>query len=208
MTEAQKQTRICELIMAADHYSQTGTVKERLLPCFDQHGKWIGTIADLPDLIVSTKLTKTVIPKEQIIQTNPLGEVVLLGSYVITSGKSHVVPYDHVRGDVLARRYKAVEAPNLKSVGGSVIAMMARTVKTPKLKSVWNHLFVNCAVVFESPELLTVGGCLITHSAEKFYKKGLMVEERWLVHPDAYRLWREREARALLRRCAGPWIEI
>ena len=194
--------------MAADRFTETGRIEEGLLSCFDQRGRWIGSIADLPDLIVSTKLTRTVVPKEQLIKTNPMGETVLLGTYVVTTAQNHVVPYHHVRGDVVACQYRTIEAPNLKSVGGSVIAMMARTVKTPKLQTVWNHLWVNCAVVFEGPELLAVGGCLITRAAHKFYKKGLVVEEQWLVHPDAYRLWFERETRAFLRRRAGPVIEI
>ena len=61
MTESQKQTRIYELVMAAEHYHETGWIKEILLTCFDQRGEWIGTGVDLPDLLVSAKLTRTII---------------------------------------------------------------------------------------------------------------------------------------------------
>ncbi len=208
MTEAQKQTRIYELVMAADHFHETGAIREVLLTCFDQHGEWIGTGVDLPDLNVSAKLRKTIIPKADLIRTNATGERVLYGTYVITSAKNYVVPFEHVRGDVIADRYKIVEAPTLKTVGGSLIAMKARSIRLLQLRTVWHHLFVNCAVEFESPELLSVGGCLITRVAASFYKPRLVVGDRWLMHPDACRLWLERETRALLRRCAGPWIEI
>jgi len=39
-----KETRIYELVMAADHYHETGTISEVLLTCFNQRGKWIETI--------------------------------------------------------------------------------------------------------------------------------------------------------------------
>ena len=208
MTESQKQTRIYELVMAADHYHQTGAIRDVLLTCFDQRGEWIGTGVDLPDLLVSAKLTRTIIPKTDLIRTNASGERVLCGTYVITSAKNCVVPFDHVRGDVIADHFKIVEAPTLKTVGGSLIAMKARSIKLLQLRTVWHHLFGNSAVEFEGPELLAVGGSLITPAAISFYKPRLVVGDRWLRHPDAEGIWYRRETRALLRRCAGPWIEI
>ncbi len=53
-----------------------------------------------------------------------------------------------------------------------------------------------------------MSGSLITQAAISFYMPHLIVGDRWLMHPDAERLWLRRETRALLRRCAGPEIEI
>ncbi len=208
MTKSQKQTRIHDLMMAADHYHETGAIREVLLTCFNQRGEWLGTGVDLPDLNVSSKLTRTIIPRKNLIGINAMEELVLYGTYVVTSAKNCIVPFDRVRGDVIAMHYKTVEAPTLKSVGGSLIAMKARSIKLPELRTVWHHLFANRAVEFESPELLVVGGSLITQAASGFYMPHLVVGDRWLMHPDAERLWLRRETRALLRRCAGPEIEI
>ena len=195
-------------MMAADHYHETGAIREVRLTCFNQRGEWLGTGVDLPDLLVSAKLIRTIIPKTDLIRTNATGERVLYGTYVVTSHKNFVVPFEHVRGDLIADHYKIVEAPTLKSVGGSLIAMKARSIKLFQLRTVWHHLFANRAVEFESPELLVVGGSLITQAASSFYMPHLVVGDRWLMHRDAERLWLRRETRALLRRCAGPEIEI
>ena len=208
MTESEKQTRTYQLVMAADHYQQTGAISEVLLTCFDQRGAWVGTGVDLPDLHVSANLISTIIPREDLIRTNASGERVLYGTYFITSAKNYVVPFEHVCGDVIAYHYKIVEAPTLKTIGGSLIAMKAPKIRMLQLRTVWHHLLANSAVEFECPELLEVGGSLITRGADSFYKSNLAVGDRWLMHPDAHRKWYDREVRALLRRCAGPEIEI
>lgn len=59
MTESQKQIRIYDLVMAEDHYRGTGVIREVLLTCFNQHGEWVGTGVNLPDLNVSGKLGRT-----------------------------------------------------------------------------------------------------------------------------------------------------
>ena len=82
--------------------------------------------------------------------------------------------------------------------------MKARSIRLLQLRTVWHHLLGNSAVEFECPELLAAGGCLITRVAASYYKRHLVVGDWWLMHPDAYRLWLERETRALLRRCTEP----
>lgn len=153
-------------------YEKTGVIGDKLLPFFDQDGKWMGLLHAAGTF---GRLEKEEVPKERLSHYNKtLGGEILLSSYVLKQKKTDKsntnnveLPYLEIHGCVNAHESQEFKAGSLQKVLGPLILNYTEKFNAPKLQFVGGNFLLRKTREFHCPELSFVGGALYTDSATK-----------------------------------------
>lgn len=176
-----------EVYEASLQFLQTGEIADILLPCYNQHGEWLGETPSTEFVTPEAlrKLAKITIPEERRSLTNENRETILLTSYIFepstnsTGEPVNVVPWHEIRGMCQITTEGNIHAPNLKRLnspyGAEIegltlnmpvleeaknLQLTAEHISIPKLALVYHLTIQNCRHV-EAPALKIIESLIL-----------------------------------------------
>lgn len=180
-----------EILIAAQHFSRTGEIQDKLIPYFDQNGRWHGDRRRWRKSIFKTvrrRMRRALLLSDRRI-SNGHGKPVLFTSAVVSTKTPVEIPWREVMGSMKIKSAVSVAAPLLRKVGGHLHttspevhlsglrivkggfdALSAWNLQIPQHQSVGGSLQV---IDFNAPSLESVGNCLFMRWTQHAYTPSL-----------------------------------
>lgn len=176
-----------EIHKAAELFSRTGEIQDKLIPYFDQNGQWHGDRRNWRKSIFKTmrrRMKRALLHSDRRIKVNGHGKPILLTSFVVNTKSPVVIPWQEVNGSIEIKSAASIAAPILRKVRGHFHTTTVSVVHLPRLRVVKGDLDAPWTWQLQIPQLQTVGGSLqvIDFLAPSLESVGNRLSMRWTQH--------------------------
>jgi len=176
-----------EILKAAELFSRTGEIQDKLIPYFDQNGRWHGDRRNWRKSIFKTMrrhMKAALLPSERRTKLNGHGKPILLTSFVVNTKSPVGIPWHRVIGSIKIKSAVSIAAPILREVGGHFHTTTSLAVHLPRLRVVKGDFDAPWTWHLQIPQLQTVGGSLqvIDFNAPSLESVGNRLCMRWTQH--------------------------